>query len=130
MTNSPGELFRNRLAVSYHQVALFDAQTRGAYPQWKTGHETVVVGTHGVAVAVAPDVEVVVQKGTDAPPGFDLCVSAEITVEAEGVIVGNVPSAVTSNLNWPKGKTTVVIYVNGLNGTASQVYFCLAPYEA
>jgi len=41
----------------YGQVALFDPAVADAYPQWSTGDEEAVVGSHGVVVATRSDEE-------------------------------------------------------------------------
>ncbi len=119
-------LFNGKIYTQYFQVALFDAEVKDSYPQWKTGEETVVFGSRGVAVATAndTDVNVVVKRGK-ANPDYKLCVSGEILVGSKGIIVGNEVASSISLIPLQSGDYSIVIYTNGLGPDTNQVYFCI-----
>ncbi len=117
-------LFSGKIYTQYFQVALFDAEMKNAYPQWKTGKEIIVFGSRGVAVATANDTEVnvVVTRGK-ANPDYKLCVSGEILVGKKGIIVGNVAASSINLILLQSGEYSVVVYTNGLGPDTDQVYF-------
>ena len=51
-------LYSSKVYALYAQVALFDAESEKAYPEWETGTEAAVLGLRGVVVATASDTEV------------------------------------------------------------------------
>lgn len=119
-------LFNGKVFTLYSQVGLVDVEIKDAYPQWKTGEEAVVFGLHGVAVATASDtqVDVLVCQGEIEIP-YKLCISGEILIGNQGIIVGNVPAASTTYLSLPSGKYSVVIYTDGIGSDTKQVIFCV-----
>lgn len=119
-------LFSGKVLSLYSQVALFDAEDKEAYPQWKTGDEIVVFGLHGVAVVTAGDkqVDVRVFKGM-VEPQHSLCVSGEIEIGEQGVLVGNVPAASVTHLSLSSGKYSVVVYTDKVGPETEQVVFCI-----
>jgi hypothetical protein len=121
-------LFTGRVYALYAQVALLDAEDKNSYPQWQTGDEHAVVGSKGIVVATAPDleIEVVVKKKEAIEPDGLLCTTGQIEVGKQGLIVGNIVSADFAHLPWPSGKATVDVYVNGLGEQATRVVFALS----
>jgi hypothetical protein len=123
-------LFNKKIKTYYAQIALFDAEINGAYPEWKTGHEKVVVGPHGVVIATALDmsIDVTVYKGFDHPDDHKICVSSEIIVGRKGLLVGNVIASDLTLISWPKGRTAVVVYTNKITD-ATKVHIYLDHLE-
>jgi hypothetical protein len=119
------QIHQKQVFALYAQIALFDAEDQDSYPQWETGTEEVIFGPKGVAVATAGDtyVDVVVYKGQGSPGGR-LCGSGEILVGKRGLLVGNVPAADITPLEWSSGKTSISVYVDDL-AQATQVMFLL-----
>jgi hypothetical protein len=115
-----------KILALYSQVSLFDAKTKDAYPQWKTGEEAVAFGRHGAVVSVANDqeVQVFVCKGKGTPES-KLCVSGEIEVLSDNIAVGNVPAAQVAYLPIQSGRYSVIIYTDGIGIEAKKVYFFL-----
>lgn len=117
-------LFRGKAYALYAQVALFDP-AEGSYPDWEVGVEHAVFGPRGVAVATASDIEVeiIVCRGQQVP-GKMLCISGEIEIGDQGLLVGNVVSCDLYELAWPPGKAAVQVYVDR-GEDANQVVFAL-----
>jgi hypothetical protein len=117
-------LFSGKVFSLYSQVALFDAEIKDSYPQWKAGDELVVFGSHGVAVVTAGDqqVDVLVCKGK-IDSRHALCISGEIFVGNQGVLVGNVPASAVTNIPIVSGKYSVVVYTDGIGPQTKHVYF-------
>jgi len=61
-------VFEGRFRTFYGQIGLFDVEDPDSYPHWEAGHESVVIGPKGVAVAAVPDasIQVVVCDGASA----------------------------------------------------------------
>lgn len=120
-------LFSDRIFTLYSQVALFDAEDRNSYPQWKAGHEIIVFGFRGVAVVTASDkqVDVIVCKGKEIPK-YALCVSGEILVGEQGILVGNIPAATITQIPLESGRYSVAVFTDGIGIETHQVYFFLA----
>jgi hypothetical protein len=123
-------LYEGKVFVLYSQVALFDAETQGAYPQWRAGKEIIVFGSRGVAVVAANDkyVNVVVCKGMGSPK-YELCVSGEIQVGNQGLTVGNVPASDLNRIPLESGRYSVVIYTDGIGIEANKVFFFIERIE-
>jgi hypothetical protein len=125
------ELFHARVVTVYSQVSLFDAGSKDACPKWKTGTENVILGPRGIVLATATDspVDISVYATPDLKrirePNPVLCLSTEIEVGPSGLVLGSVPAAEPPKIPWPAGRTTVVIYTNGLGESATQVKFYL-----
>lgn len=108
----------------YSQVALFDAETKDSYPQWKTGDEDIVFGPRGAVVATATDqpIEVLVCRGRGSPEHV-LCVSGEILIGNQGFIVGNLTAETLIGDSWQSGWYAIIIYTNGIGSTVTKVHF-------
>lgn len=119
-------LFSGKVFTLYSQVGFVDVESKDTYPQWKTGEEIVVFGLHGVAVATAGDrlIDVLVCKGK-IEIQYTLCVSGEILVGNQGVLVGNIPAASVTHLPLASGKYSVVVYTDRLATEAEHVFFCV-----
>lgn len=119
-------LFSDKVFALYSQVALFDAENRNSYPQWKAGHEIIVFSLQGVAVVTASDeqVDVIVCKGKVIPK-YALCVSGEILVGEQGILVGNIPAATVTQIPLESGRYSVVVFTDGFGTETRQVYFFL-----
>jgi hypothetical protein len=112
----------------YSQIAFIDAASKDSYPQWKTGLESIVFNSRGIAVATASDqsIKIVVCRG-DETPEHVLCISGEINIEDQGVIIGNIPAATVKNFLLEKGKYYITIYTNGNRSTVTEVWFFVTP---
>lgn len=117
-------IFDGKIYGLFSQVALFCAEAKNAYPQWKTGDEHVVFGQRGVVVATATDqpIEVIVYTGKEKPEHV-LCVSGEILIGDQGFIVGNVASENMIGGSWQNGVYAIVVYTNGIGNTVTKIYF-------
>lgn len=117
-------LFDEEIYGSYSQVAIFDAEDKDSYPQWKTGDEYVVFGFRGAVVATAADqvIHVIVCKGKGTPE-YVFCVSGEILIGTQGLIIGNIASENIVPGIRENGRYAIVIYTNGLGSNVTQVYF-------
>jgi hypothetical protein len=123
-------LYSGKVYALHAQVALFDAEDADSYPQWKTGTEDAVLGPKGVAVATASDteIEVTVYKGKRASDEI-LCISGEIQVGDQGLVVGNIVSGDFAQLAWPPGQTSVDVYTNGRGEEVTRVVFVVESLE-
>ncbi len=119
------QILEGKFFALYSQIALIDAEDPDAYPEWKTGEENAVLGPKGVVIATQGDikVDVIVYRGL-GNPGGTLCSSGKILVGGQGLIVGNEVAADTARLEWPSGKTAIMVYVDKLL-QANHVSFCL-----
>jgi hypothetical protein len=119
-------LYTGSVYALHAQVALFDAEGEDSYPEWETGTEDAVLGPRGIAVATAGDteIEVVVCSDKKNLSGI-LCISGEISVGNQGLIVGNVVAANLAQIPWPPGKTSVDVYTNGVGEEVTRVAFVL-----
>jgi hypothetical protein len=124
--NGLKELLSGSFYSLYEQILLIDDETIGDHVQMRTGSESVAFGPYGVVVATKGDqkIEVVVFIG-NGEPDHKLCVTGQISVGNKGLLVGNVVAADTANVNWPRGRTLVTVYTNGISIDTTQVYFCL-----
>jgi hypothetical protein len=113
---------------SYSQVALFDAACKDSYPKWKTGWESMVFGTKGVAVATASDqkIRISICRGEGMPEHF-LSVSGEICIGDQGIEVGNVAASTLVNIPIETGRYIVTVYTNGIRNNVTTVFFFLTP---
>jgi hypothetical protein len=119
------ELYRGPVYAVYGQVALFN-DGPDLYPQWETGAERAILTPKGVAVATASDIdiEVVVCTG-EKVHGLKPCLSGEIRVGNQGLLVGNVISCDLHHIALPPGRISVTVYVDGNRCEATQVVFVL-----
>ena len=119
-------LFHGKINSSYFQVALLDNENKEAYPQWKTGDETIVFGSHGVVVVTANDqlIDVTVKTNKNDLE-YALCVSGEIMVGNKGILVGNITSANTTIIKTQPGKYSVTVYTDKYGPETRQVVFCV-----
>jgi hypothetical protein len=117
---------QNKYRSSYYQIAFFDAENPDSYPEWKTGKEIVIFGQYGVVVAVAndTDIEISVLIGKFIP-NHKLCVSGEIFIKNEGVIVGNVASSSTNVVMIPSGHYSITVMTDEVGVNTSKVWFIL-----
>lgn len=113
----------------YSQVAFIDAASEDSYPQWETGLESIVFNQRGVAVATASDqmIKIIVYKGNKAPEHAALCISGEVVIESQGVIVGNIPAATIENVKIEKGRYILTVYTNGNRTSVTEVWFFISP---
>jgi hypothetical protein len=126
-------ILQEHIYALYGQVALFDAQTSDAYPQWRTGIEAAAIGPYGIAVATAGDVdvEVIVYDLQDEDAGSareigSSRISGIIEVGNQGLLVGNVPASDLFEIEWPEGRTSVEAQIEGPPGQAIRVLFFLS----
>ncbi len=125
------ELFHAHIITVYSQVSLYDAGDPAACPKWKTGTEHVILGPRGIVVATAPDspIDIHVYQAADLKrlrePDPALCLSAEIQVGQNGLILGSVPTPEPPKIPWPAGRAALVVYTNGLGESATEVRFYL-----
>lgn len=108
------------------QVILLDNEANYGFPKMRTGAESVVFGEQGVVVATKEDYEtqVIVCQGEDEPE-HELCVTGQIRVGNQGLLVGNIEAATITNIPWVRGRTLVTIYTNGIYTNATKVIFYL-----
>lgn len=119
-------LYSGSVYALYAQVALFDAEGEDSYPEWETGTENAVLGPRGIAVATAGDTEIEVVVCSDKGDHNGIfCISGEILVGNQGLVVGNVVSANLVQIPWPPGKTCVDVYTNGIGEETICVTFVL-----
>lgn len=118
-------VFEGKVFALYSQIALFDAEKKDAYPQWKAGKEIIVFGLSGVVVVTAGDklIDVVVCKGKVVPQQYALCISGEIIVGNQGIIIGNVPAANVTQIPMQSGRYSVVIFTDGIGSNTNKVFF-------
>jgi hypothetical protein len=119
-------LFRGPIFTLHSQVILLDNEADRGFPKMRTGAESVVFGEQGVVVATKEDfeTEVVVCQGKDEPE-HEFCVTGLIRVSNQGLLVGNIEAATTANIPWPRGRTLVTVYTNGIFTNATKVIFYL-----
>lgn len=110
-------LYSGRHLVHYGQIALVDAEDKGSYPNpvgplpW--------IGPKGIVVPAKTDewVQVLVGAGRTAADLVDRPVTfltrAAILVGKRGLMVGNITTASTANIEWPAGETEVMAYYAG-----------------
>jgi hypothetical protein len=119
-------LFKGHIYTLHSQVILLDNKADHGFPKMRTGAESVAFGDQGVVVAVKEDfeTEVVVCQGKDEPD-HELCVTGQIKVSNQGLLVGNIESATTNIIPWASGRTLVTVYTNGIFTNATKVIFYL-----
>ena len=118
-----GLLFSGKVLSLNSQVVLIDAEAKD-YPQWKTGEEMVVFGSHGVCVATANDYQVdIIVSMVKQRVKYALCVSCEIIVGKQGILVGNVPAAALTHIQLQPGRYSIIIYTDGIGSKTKRVYF-------
>lgn len=120
------ELFRGEILSLYSQVALVDYVKKNSYPEWQTGEETFVYSPFGIAVATKGDsrIEVIVSTGVTKEYG-NLLAEIELSIGKNGILVGNVPAACLTHIDFPEGKAHVQIFTNGIRENATKVVFVL-----
>ena len=109
-------LYSGRHLVHYGQIALLDAEDKSSYPNpvgplpW--------IGPKGIVVPAKTDewVQVLVGAGTaadlaDRPVTF--LTRTTIAVGKRGLLVGNITTASTAEIDWPAGRTTVSAFHAG-----------------
>ena len=126
MNDENSILFHGKINSSYFQTALLDNDNKEAYPQWKTGDETIVFGSRGVAVVTANDqlIDVTVKTNKNDYE-YALCVSGEIMIGNKGILVGNITSADTTIIEVQPGKYSVTVYTDKNGPETKQVVFCV-----
>ena len=119
-------LFRGNIYTLHSQVILLDNEADRGFPKMRTGSESVAFGDQGVVVATVEDLntEVIVCQGKNEPE-HKLCVTGQIWVGNQGLLVGNIEASTTTNISWPKGRTLVTVYTNGIFTNATKVIFYL-----
>lgn len=119
-------LFRGLIFTLHSQVILLDNEADHGFPEMRTGAESVAFGEQGVVVATKEDfeTEVIVCQGKDEPE-HELCVSGQIKVGSQGLLIGNIEAATITNIPWSSGKTLVTVYTNGIFTNATKVIFYL-----
>jgi hypothetical protein len=120
------ELYKGTIYSLYEQILLLDNETTYDHVRMRTGSESVAFGPYGVVVAAKGDqkIEVIVLQG-EGEPKHKLCVTGQISVGNKGLLVGNVVAADTATFNWPKGRTLVTVYTNGIDIETTIIYFYL-----
>jgi hypothetical protein len=119
-------LFQGPIFTLHSQVILLDNEADQGFPKMRTGSESVAYGEQGVVVAVKEDfeTEVIVCQGKDEPDHV-FCVTGQIRVSNQGLLVGNIEAATIANIPWSRGRTLVTIYTNGIFTNATKVIFYL-----
>jgi len=120
------EITRGTFLALYSQIALVDAESPDAYPEWVTGDEIAIMNSKGVAVSALGDtlVDVVVYEGEEGTEGTEY-LSGIIQVGNKGLLVGNEAAGNFSTFAWPPGRTMVRVYANGPKDNATRVTFVL-----
>ena len=119
-------LFSELIFSLHSQVILLDNEVNHGFPKMRTGAESVAFGEQGVVVATKEDfeTEVVVCQGKGEPE-HELCVTGQIRVGNQGLLVGNIEAATTTNIPWSRGRSLVTVYTNGIFTNATKVIFYL-----
>ncbi len=117
-------LYKGRLLSIYSQIALIDTEIKDSYPQWKVGKETIVFGTHGVAVVTKPDqmIDAIVFEGADTQD-HKYCLSGEVLFGNRGITIGNVANKVDIPIS--SGKYAIVIYTDEIGEKITELFFSL-----
>src|ERR1043165_4465444 len=109
-------LYSGRHLVHYGQIALIDAEDKGAYPDPRG--PLPWIGPKGIVVSAKTDEQVQVLVGTgraadlaDRPVTF--LTRATILAGSRGLLVGNITTASTAEIEWSAGRTAVSAYYAG-----------------
>jgi hypothetical protein len=118
------ELYKGTIYSHYAQISLVDKEDTDSDPLMRSGSESVTFGPLGVTVAAEDDkdIEVFVFQGKGEPE-HKLCVTGQIMVGNQGLLLGNIAEEVV--VDWPKGRTLVTVYTNGIDIETTKIYFCL-----
>lgn len=120
------ELFRGEILSLYSQVALFDFERKDSYPEWQTGEESFVYNQFGIAVATKCDTRIEVVVSTDVITEYgNHLAEFELEIGKNGILVGNVPAASLTHIDFPEGKAQVQVFTNGIRENATKVVFVL-----
>jgi hypothetical protein len=111
------------LALRY-QVALLDKDTLD-YPQWETGREKYVFNLKGVAVNLGTERYVTIAVYADSfeeKECGEFLGEAEIEVGNKGLIVGNEEACDTYEIDLPRGKYRVGVYLTETQNSAKVIF--------
>jgi hypothetical protein len=121
-------LHRKSHATQYMQVSLFAEKVLGAIPDWGSGSELFVAGPYGLNVSTADaDIEIIATESVqDIRDGFHQLGTAEVSIGADGVTVGNGVTGDLTTFQIASGKYSVSIHVDSVAPhAAKQVAFLI-----